>query len=71
MTCSGAMAHPVSALSVNDNEVYLSAMPAAQAGDNRLPSWVPATPYYAIENSLTTSSRVTRSSLESSARRVP
>ncbi len=46
---------PVSALSVNDNEVYLSAMPAAQVGENAVPSWLPATPYYAIENSLTTS----------------
>jgi D-alanyl-D-alanine carboxypeptidase/D-alanyl-D-alanine-endopeptidase (penicillin-binding protein 4) len=46
---------PVSALSVNDNEVYLSAMPAAQVGDNALISWVPSTPYYAVENSLATS----------------
>jgi D-alanyl-D-alanine carboxypeptidase/D-alanyl-D-alanine-endopeptidase (penicillin-binding protein 4) len=45
---------PASALSVNDNEVYLSAMPAAQVGDNAVPSWLPTTPYYAIENSLTT-----------------
>jgi D-alanyl-D-alanine carboxypeptidase/D-alanyl-D-alanine-endopeptidase (penicillin-binding protein 4) len=46
---------PVSALTVNDNEVYLNVAPAAQAGDMGVPSWVPATPYYAIENSLTTS----------------
>jgi serine-type D-Ala-D-Ala carboxypeptidase/endopeptidase (penicillin-binding protein 4) len=46
---------PVSALSVNDNEVYLSAMPAAQVGENALVSWVPSTPYYAVENSLATS----------------
>ena len=46
---------PVSALSVNDNEVYLSAMPAAQAGQNAVISWTPATPYYAVENSLITS----------------
>ena len=46
---------PISALSVNDNEVYLSATPAAQAGDNALISWLPATPYYSVENSLTTS----------------
>jgi D-alanyl-D-alanine carboxypeptidase/D-alanyl-D-alanine-endopeptidase (penicillin-binding protein 4) len=46
---------PISALSVNDNEVYLNVAPAMQAGDNGVPSWVPATPYYAIENSLTTS----------------
>jgi D-alanyl-D-alanine carboxypeptidase/D-alanyl-D-alanine-endopeptidase (penicillin-binding protein 4) len=47
---------PVSALTVNDNEVYLSAMPAAQVGDNAVISWVPPTPYYAVENSLATSS---------------
>jgi serine-type D-Ala-D-Ala carboxypeptidase/endopeptidase (penicillin-binding protein 4) len=46
---------PVSALSVNDNEVYLSATPAAQAGQNAVISWTPATPYYAVENSLITS----------------
>jgi serine-type D-Ala-D-Ala carboxypeptidase/endopeptidase (penicillin-binding protein 4) len=46
---------PISALSVNDNEVYLNVAPGAQAGDIGVPSWVPATPYYAIENSLTTS----------------
>jgi D-alanyl-D-alanine carboxypeptidase/D-alanyl-D-alanine-endopeptidase (penicillin-binding protein 4) len=46
---------PVSALSVNDNEVYLSAMPAPQAGQNAVISWTPATPYYAVENSLITS----------------
>jgi serine-type D-Ala-D-Ala carboxypeptidase/endopeptidase (penicillin-binding protein 4) len=46
---------PVSALSVNDNEVYLSAMPGSQVGATALPSWVPATPYYAVENSLITS----------------
>src|SRR6202453_832188 len=46
---------PVSALSVNDNEVYLSAMPAAQVGNSAVVSWVPATPYYAVENSLSTS----------------
>ena len=46
---------PVSALSVNDNEVYLSAMPASQAGQNAVIAWTPATPYYAVENSLITS----------------
>ena len=46
---------PVSALSVNDNEVYLNAMPAAQVGETAVTSWLPATPYYAIENSLITS----------------
>jgi serine-type D-Ala-D-Ala carboxypeptidase/endopeptidase (penicillin-binding protein 4) len=46
---------PVSALSVNDNEVYLNAMPAAQVGNTAVVSWLPATPYYAVENSLATS----------------
>ena len=34
---------PVSALSVNDNEVYLNAMPAAQVGDTAVISWLPPT----------------------------
>jgi D-alanyl-D-alanine carboxypeptidase/D-alanyl-D-alanine-endopeptidase (penicillin-binding protein 4) len=34
---------PVSALSVNDNEVYLNAMPAAQVGNTAVVSWLPAT----------------------------
>jgi D-alanyl-D-alanine carboxypeptidase/D-alanyl-D-alanine-endopeptidase (penicillin-binding protein 4) len=46
---------PVSALSVNDNEVYLNAMPAAQAGETAGATWLPATAYYTLENSLTTS----------------
>ena len=46
---------PVSALSVNDNEVYLNAMPATQVGNAAVVSWTPATPYYVVENSLTTS----------------
>ena len=45
---------PVSALSVNDNEVYLNAMPAAQVGETAVASWLPATAYYTLENSLTT-----------------
>jgi D-alanyl-D-alanine carboxypeptidase/D-alanyl-D-alanine-endopeptidase (penicillin-binding protein 4) len=47
---------PVSALSVNDNEVYLSAMPAGQVGETAVASFYPATPYYTLENSMTTSS---------------
>ena len=43
---------PVSALSVNDNEVYLSAVPAALAGEAAAASFVPATAYYALDNSL-------------------
>jgi serine-type D-Ala-D-Ala carboxypeptidase/endopeptidase (penicillin-binding protein 4) len=45
---------PASALSVNDNEVYLNAMPAAQVGETAVASWLPATAYYTLENSLTT-----------------
>jgi D-alanyl-D-alanine carboxypeptidase/D-alanyl-D-alanine-endopeptidase (penicillin-binding protein 4) len=47
---------PVSALSVNDNEVYLNAMPAAQVGEAAGASWLPPTAYYTLDNSLTTGS---------------
>ena len=46
---------PVSALSVNDNEVYLNALPAAQVGGTAAVSWLPATAYYKLENTLITS----------------
>jgi serine-type D-Ala-D-Ala carboxypeptidase/endopeptidase (penicillin-binding protein 4) len=46
---------PASALSVNDNEVYLAAMPAAQVGGTAVASWTPATAYYSLDNSLETS----------------
>jgi serine-type D-Ala-D-Ala carboxypeptidase/endopeptidase (penicillin-binding protein 4) len=46
---------PVSALSVNDNEVYLNAVPAAQAGQPAMVSWLPPTAYYSLDNSLLTS----------------
>src|ERR1700722_11397691 len=46
---------PVSALTINDNEVYLNAVPAAQAGQTAVVSWAPDTPYYSVDNSLTTS----------------
>src|ERR1700677_3675236 len=45
---------PASALSVNDNEVYLNAMPATQVGEPAVASWLPATAYYTLDNSLTT-----------------
>src|ERR1700677_480189 len=45
---------PASALSVNDNEVYLNAMPATQVGKPAVASWLPATAYYTLDNSLTT-----------------
>ena len=42
---------PVSALTVNDNVVYLNITPVPGAGAS--PQWNPDTPYYKIENSLT------------------
>ena len=45
---------PVSALTVNDNEVYLNAVPAAQVGEPAVASWLPATAYYTLQNSLVT-----------------
>ena len=39
---------------MNDNEVYLNAMPAAQVGEPAVASWLPATAYYTLDNSLTT-----------------
>ncbi len=48
---------PISALTVNDNVVYLSALPGAQDGDTAIASWLPATAYYTLQNSLTTASR--------------
>ncbi len=45
---------PVSALTVNDNVVYLNIMPAAQVGETSVASWLPGTSYYTLENSLIT-----------------
>ncbi|HTZ57431.1 MAG TPA: D-alanyl-D-alanine carboxypeptidase/D-alanyl-D-alanine-endopeptidase [Acidobacteriaceae bacterium] len=45
---------PVSALTVNDNEVYLNAVPAILAGQPAVVSWLPLTPYYTVDNSLLT-----------------
>jgi serine-type D-Ala-D-Ala carboxypeptidase/endopeptidase (penicillin-binding protein 4) len=45
---------PISALTINDNEVYLNAVPGAQAGAPALASWLPSTDYYQLENSLVT-----------------
>jgi serine-type D-Ala-D-Ala carboxypeptidase/endopeptidase (penicillin-binding protein 4) len=55
---------PISALTVNDNAVFLNADPGAQAGDAVTPQWDPelpssVTPYYTLENSLTTAARGT------------
>jgi D-alanyl-D-alanine carboxypeptidase/D-alanyl-D-alanine-endopeptidase (penicillin-binding protein 4) len=46
---------PVSALTVNDNEVYLNAVPSAQVGAPAAVSWLPSTAYYSVDNSLVTS----------------
>jgi serine-type D-Ala-D-Ala carboxypeptidase/endopeptidase (penicillin-binding protein 4) len=45
---------PASALSVNDNSVYLDLMPGAAPGDPIAVAWNPAVPYYALENSAVT-----------------
>jgi D-alanyl-D-alanine carboxypeptidase/D-alanyl-D-alanine-endopeptidase (penicillin-binding protein 4) len=55
---------PISALTVNDNAVFLNADPGAQAGDAVTPQWdpplpSPTAPYYTLENSLTTAARAT------------
>ncbi|AXC13217.1 D-alanyl-D-alanine carboxypeptidase [Acidisarcina polymorpha] len=41
---------PVSALSVNDNVVYLDLMPGEKPGDPIAATWNPPVPYYALEN---------------------
>ncbi len=45
---------PISALTVNDNAVFLNADPGAQPGDAVTPQWDPPVPYYMLQNSLTT-----------------
>jgi serine-type D-Ala-D-Ala carboxypeptidase/endopeptidase (penicillin-binding protein 4) len=55
---------PISALTVNDNAVFLNAEPGAHAGDAVTPQWDPplpssVAPYYTLENSLTTAARAT------------
>src|SRR5271170_1128354 len=45
---------PVSALSVNDNVIYLDMMPGAKPGDPIAASWNPAVPYYALETTAVT-----------------
>ena len=47
---------PISALTVNDNVVYLNALPGPQTGDTAIASWLPATGYYTLQNSMTTAS---------------
>jgi serine-type D-Ala-D-Ala carboxypeptidase/endopeptidase (penicillin-binding protein 4) len=55
---------PISALTVNDNAVFLNADPGSHAGDAVTPQWDPTlppsvAPYYTLENSLTTAARGT------------
>ena len=50
---------PISALTVNDNAVFLNADPGAQPGDAVTPQWDPAAPYYTLQNALTTAARDT------------
>ena len=45
---------PVSALSVNDNSIYLDLMPGEKTGDPIAVVWNPPFPYYALENSAVT-----------------
>jgi D-alanyl-D-alanine carboxypeptidase/D-alanyl-D-alanine-endopeptidase (penicillin-binding protein 4) len=45
---------PVSALSVNDNSVYLDLMPGAAPGEPVIATWNPPAPYYALENTAIT-----------------
>lgn len=45
---------PVSALTINDNVVYLDLMPGAKIGDPLAAAWNPAVPYYALESTAVT-----------------
>jgi serine-type D-Ala-D-Ala carboxypeptidase/endopeptidase (penicillin-binding protein 4) len=45
---------PVSALTVNDNVVYLDLMPGSAPGDPIAATWNPPVPYYALENAAVT-----------------
>lgn len=45
---------PVSALSVNDNVVFLNALPGPRVGARAEAAWFPATAYYEVENELAT-----------------
>ncbi len=45
---------PISALTVNDNVVYLDLMPGAAPGDPIAATWNPPVPYYALENTAVT-----------------
>jgi serine-type D-Ala-D-Ala carboxypeptidase/endopeptidase (penicillin-binding protein 4) len=51
---------PISALTVNDNAVFLNADPGAQPGDKITPQFDPPVDYYTLENSLTTAPQGTQ-----------
>ena len=51
---------PISALTVNDNAVFLSANPGAQPGDKVTPQFDPPVDYYTLINSLTTAPQGTQ-----------
>jgi serine-type D-Ala-D-Ala carboxypeptidase/endopeptidase (penicillin-binding protein 4) len=46
---------PVSALTVNDNVIYLDILPGAKIGDPVAAAWNPGVPFYALESTATTS----------------
>jgi D-alanyl-D-alanine carboxypeptidase/D-alanyl-D-alanine-endopeptidase (penicillin-binding protein 4) len=48
---------PVSALTVNDNAVFLNLTPGARAGDLPAAAWDPAVEYYTLDNGMTTVGR--------------
>lgn len=48
---------PVSALTVNDNAVFLNADPGAQPGDMVTPQWDPSVDYYQLQNGLSTTAK--------------
>jgi D-alanyl-D-alanine carboxypeptidase/D-alanyl-D-alanine-endopeptidase (penicillin-binding protein 4) len=43
---------PVSALTVNDNVIFLNIVPTTESGEATSSSWKPAIPYYTLENSV-------------------
>lgn len=54
---------PASALTVNDNEVFLTAQPGLRRGESALISIDPAVDYYVIQNGVTTSAGGTKRDL--------
>lgn len=54
---------PVSALTVNDNAVFLNVLPGAKPGDQATVQWDPDVSYYSIENDTTTVAKGTTADL--------